>query len=90
VTAVPYKERLEKGVMSNFDHAIDEVVARELDEREVWAAYSAWNFQGHVWKDRGTGEWCCEIWQYHHPIDVIRAESLEQIMTRACETYGAD
>ena len=59
----PYTEEMDS-VMSNFDHEIDTSVAAALKEKEAFARYAGWNFNGRVWWDRNAEEWVCEVWTY--------------------------
>lgn len=80
--------RIEDSVMSNFDREVDEGVAAFLKANpRTHAGYPGWNFNGRVWFE---GCWKCEVWQYRSPIEVIEAESPQELMTAVSEKYGYD
>lgn len=83
----PYRKEIDE-VMSNFDHTIDHDVEARLKEREVFARYPGWNFNGRVWWCREAGKWKCEVWVYGSPRKVVEADSLEDIMQEVCGDYG--
>lgn len=75
-------------VMTNFDHTIDEGVARRLEsEDRAVARYSGLNFNGKVWFEPGVGVYRCEVWRY----GVYRmtvSGTLAEIMREVSERYG--
>lgn len=83
----PYEKYLDT-VMTNLDHSIDYDVAEQLKKEEAIAQYSGWDFCGYVWWSREHERWMCEVWQYHSPIEVVEAETLEEIMSEVCSKYG--
>jgi hypothetical protein len=86
----PYHDITPQG-MTNYDHSIDERFGpwlREAEPRARWGQYSAQDFCGYVWFD--GQQFACEILIYGAPINTIRADTLEEIMTLACERYGDD
>ena len=75
-------------VMTNFDHAIDEDVAKEIKGKPLYAQYAGWNFCGEVW---WTGEkWACEIHQWRSHVDTVEANTLQEIMDEVSDRYGHD
>lgn len=74
-------------VMSNFDGEIDEQVAKLLKKRNIFSRYPAWNFNGKVWFDKKSKEYCCETWRYHVHIETV-CGSLEHIMETLSDKYG--
>lgn len=73
--------------MSNFDHSVDDGLAEALcANTNVFAQYSGWNFCGYVRYRDGMFE--CEVWQYGSPQEIIRADSLEDIMEQVPDEYG--
>jgi len=75
-------------VMSNFDHAIEKDIEEKLKEGNCYAGYAAWDFHGDVmFKDN---KFICEIWRYHCLVDIIEAETLEEIMEEASDKWGYD
>ena len=75
-------------VMSNFNHKIEEGAERLLKRHEIFGYYPARNFFGEVWY--AEGKFRCQIDQYHKHINTIEEESLEKIMEKASDLYGAD
>jgi hypothetical protein len=72
--------------MSNFDHTADMGLDAALRGGKLYAPYAGWNFHGTVWWD---GErFACEVWVYGSPREVIRADTLEDIMESASDKYG--
>ncbi len=84
-----FRENLE-GVMTNYDHSIDENVAEKLRKKYIFAQYSGWNFCGYVWWNRILNKWSCEIWQYNSHIGTIHASTLHEIMHHASWRYGSE
>lgn len=76
-------------VMSNFDHDIDEQLAKSLKTRKEYDQYSGWNFCGYVWWDRKAKTYKCEVWHYNVPQKVYSG-TLEQIMENVCQEWGDD
>lgn len=79
-----------EGVMSNFDHEINESVATAIKGQPFFAQYAGWNFCGEVWWDAAAELWCCEVWQYHTHVATISADTLEEIMEEVSDRYGYD
>lgn len=77
-------------VMTNFDHSIDEDLAKKLKRRKWYSQYAAWDFCGYVWWDRKTKDWNCEVWSYHVHRETVSANSLQEIMDKVSEDYGYD
>jgi len=85
----PYRAKeLDDSVMSNFDHTIDENIARELQKTEAFARYPGWDFNGQVWWDRKGKQWCCGVRVYKEHIDTVYAPDLEELMTAVSDKYG--
>lgn len=74
------------GELSNFDFSIDDGVEDSLRSGKFQATYSGWNFNGQVWWDGKN--FCCQPWTYHMPNDVIRANSLNELMHAVSSVYG--
>lgn len=85
---IPSLEEWPEAVMTNFDGSIDEAVARVLADGKHYAQYAGWNFCGYVWRD--GEQWACEVWTYGSPREVVRAETLQDIMTAVGDTYGSE
>lgn len=77
-----------EGVMSNFDHDIDEKVAEAIKDRPLYAQYAGWNFCGYVWWQ--NGKWCCEVWTYGSWCKTFVADTLSEIMSDVSSEYGSD
>ena len=75
-------------VISNFNHKVGEGAERLLKEHRFFGYYPAKNFFGYVWYTEG--KFRCQIDQYHKHINTIEEESLEKIMKKASDLYGAD
>ncbi len=87
----PYESnQLAKSVMSNFDHAIDEDVAQELQKTKAYAHYPGWDFSGQVWWDRKGKQWCCGVWVYKRHVETMYAVDLRELMTEVSDKYGWD
>lgn len=74
-------------LMSNFDHSIDQEVAKDIKAYQQHAYYAAWNFHGQVWWD---GEWNCQIKQHGVHVGTASSDTLEELMEKCCNTYGHD
>lgn len=76
--------------MSNMGHTIDDGLSESLREHpnQVMAQYSGWDFCGYVWHN--GNQFMCQVWTYKSPQEEIAADSLEDIMARVSEKYGAD
>lgn len=75
-------------LMSNYDHTIEQDVAEEIKDKELYARYAGWNFCGYVWWE---GEmWNCEVWHYGSWQKTVNAETLEEIMSEVSDEYGDD
>ena len=57
---------------------------------KVYGKHAGWNFNGKVWWNREEAKWQCEVWQYRVPLEIVSAESLEEIMTEVSDRYGDD
>lgn len=72
--------------MSNFDHTVDQGFAEALQGGKVYGRHAAWDFNGIVWWD---GEkFAEEVWVYRSPAEVMRADSLEELMEAVSNRYG--
>lgn len=76
--------------MSNFDHTIDAGLEEALRQEpgDVYGTHAAWNFNGRVWF--AGGMFHEEVWRYGGPIEVLRAETLQDVKDAACAQYGAE
>lgn len=79
---------MNNSVMSNFNHAIDESIAKILKIQKCIAQFSAWNFCGYVWFEKN--KWHCEVWIYHNPQKIISDKTLKGLMDKVCEEFGYD
>lgn len=75
-------------VMSNFDHTVNWDEAKKLLAENTYGSYPAWDFHGSVWYE--NEQYHCEIWQYGSYQETISASTLEDIMGKASDNYGAD
>lgn len=73
--------------MSNFDHSIDDGLAEALADGTKYAIHSAWNFNGLVYVE--DGGYVEEVWQYHHIVGYVRADTLPELMAEVNAEYGA-
>ena len=72
--------------MSNLDNSIDEDFGQTLKDQSVYGQHSAWDFCGWVWWD---GEYFCEkVMCYGVDQEVIRANTLENLMNIVNDKYG--
>jgi hypothetical protein len=74
--------------MSNFDHTVDDGLAEKLKSGKNWADYSAWNFHGRIFWDNNKEQFGCEIRQYRALMEIIFADTLEEIMEEVSCKYG--
>jgi len=74
-------------VMTNYDHSIDQEVAKKLQQSSsVKARYSAWGFCGYViWNGK---KWLCDVMRHHQNVEVMEVDTLEELMEKASEKYG--
>lgn len=79
-----------KDVMTNNDHSICDGAETLLKENEIVARYPGWNFHGYVWWDRNVQRFKCCVYQFHHPVGTIIAETLQEVMDLCCDKYGAE
>lgn len=76
-------------VMSNFDNTINLDAATRLDnEPDTFGSYSGWDLHGTVWKE--DNKYHAEIRVYRNHVDSLSSDSLQQLMTDVCESYGYD
>ena len=75
-------------IMSNFDHSIIANAADKLQKNKTYGRYPAWNFHGIVWYE--NNQFYCQINQYGIHVDTIKTDTLEEIMEKASEKYGAE
>lgn len=74
-------------VATNFDHSIDDDVVKFLAANpEYFAQHAAWNFNGSVWHD-GT-QFCEEVWVYGDPVEVLKAETIRELLESVNDEYG--
>lgn len=74
--------------LSNFDRKIDPCLEEKLRAGAFITYYAGWNFRGKVWWDRELSKFCCQIWQYHAPVETVEADSLFGIMRLVSDKYG--
>lgn len=75
-------------VMSNFNHVIERDIEERLRKCDCYAGYPAYNFHGNVmFKDN---KFICEIKRYSSLVDIIKGDTLEEIMEKSSNTYGWD
>lgn len=73
-------------IMTNFDHSIDEKVAKHIKDKPLFSRYAGWEFNGKVWWLRG--KWHCDVWRYHSCMETVSAKTLKEIMEIVCDKYG--
>jgi len=77
--------------MSNFDHSIDDGLEEALRANpNVAAHYSGWNFSAYVWVIPDEDQFTCQVWQYHQPVKELKAATLQEIMDRVSDEFGAE
>lgn len=87
-TITRVKAKASDAVYSNYDHALDTEVLKELESGQLFAQHAAWDFCGYVYKDESG--WHDEIWRHGSPIETIDGESAEEAIRKANEKYGSD
>lgn len=87
--APPTFERSFDVCMSNFDHQIEEWAEDKLKNEEIVLDYTGWNFCAHVWWCRHDEKFKCEVDQYGSHRSTEEGETLQDIMNKCCELYGA-
>lgn len=87
MSVIPEWPETDRGI-SNFDHSIDDGLEDELRSQEVVATYAGWEFNGKVWFDRDAQEFVCEVWRYHEPVDVVRTQSLAEMISAVSDKWG--
>lgn len=75
-----------EAVMSNFDHEINQEVAEAIKNKPLYSLYAGWNFCGYVWYE--NNKWCCEVLQYCSHQTTVVADTLEEIMSEVCNSFG--
>lgn len=75
-------------VMSNFDHEIDKKIENQLRQGNCYAGYPAWDFHGQVYWE--NDRFYCEVRRYGYLVDVISADTLEELMGNVSGEYGWD
>ena len=85
----PDAKRLPIG-MSNYDGQIDEGLDEALraEPTKVFATHAAWNFAGRVWFE--NSQFHELIWRHHIPIEILKADTLQELMAMANEAYGSE
>jgi len=75
-------------VMSNFDHDIDEDVAKQLQEKpgRLYGQHSAWDFCGRVWFE--NDKFHEQVWVYGSPVKEISSKTLEELMEEVNDEFG--
>jgi hypothetical protein len=89
-SVVPDLPFIEESVLSNFGGGyIDRRMAWVLTDGKCVMFYPAWHFCGYVWRDTNAGEFVCEVWVSHKPVDVLRG-TLDEIFSSARAKYGTE
>lgn len=75
-------------VYCNLDHELDVEVMQQLAAApgELHAQHAAWDFCGYVWQ-LPDGRWVDQVWRHHAPIEDIVGDTVEDVISRANETY---
>jgi hypothetical protein len=71
---------------SNFDHVIDREVAIKLTEGKFLADYCAWDWFGYVWFE--SSKYYCKVMRYNSHIGTVEADTVEDLKSELCSTYG--
>jgi hypothetical protein len=87
VSIVPDWRHIGTG-MSNFDHSIDDGFEDDLRGGQVVGEYAGWEFNAQVWFDQDSEEFVCEVWRYGAAVEVVRASSLQEIMSQVSDRWG--
>lgn len=74
--------------MSNFDYVVDDGFEEALraNPNGVFGRHNARNFNGHVWFDGSV--FCEQVWRYSVPGNVLKAETLKELMEIVNDEYG--
>ena len=76
-------------VYSNLYCALDEDVARQLEEGGKVGQHSAWNFCGYVWFDTETETWYELRMCYGAPVEVHTGDTIRDVIEDARDAGGA-
>lgn len=74
--------------MTNFDHSIDPGFEEMLKSKPCFGRYAGWDFNGKVAFDWKSGKFVCEVWVYGVPQEIIKCQTLEEIMSEVSDKYG--
>jgi hypothetical protein len=76
--------------MSNFDYEVDDGMAEALmnEPGQVFGRHAGWNFNGRVYFHDGMFHE--QVWVYGSPLETISADTLEDLMKKVNQEYGAD
>lgn len=77
-------------VMSLFDREIYRDREARLRTEPVVMDFVAWSFFGSVWFDRAARLFRCAVSVHGHHSGTVSAETLDELMDRAAETYGGE
>lgn len=74
--------------MSNLDFTIDDGFEKAIIEKpgKVFGKHYAYNFIGRVWFD--NNKYYEEVWVHRKIVDLVEAESLEELMETVNRKYG--
>lgn len=76
-------------VYSNFDHALDATVVKELEANpDLYAQHSGWNFCGSVWCRDGV--WFEEVWHYGTVVATYEGDSPLVVINETNNNHGRE
>lgn len=80
-------------IYSNFDHMLDENIAKKITEKKLYASHyashAAWNFCGYIYFDKESKLFIEEIMQYHSLVEIMKNEDINELISEANEKYGS-
>jgi hypothetical protein len=82
--------KLPDNLMSNFDHQINETVAKELKTVQATARYPGWGFHATCWWDGSRGRYLAAVRRFSYLVATYAAETPRQLMDMVCEDHGND
>lgn len=77
-------------VYSNFDHRLEEDIAKQLEEKsgKAFAQHAAYNFCGYIW--HADGKWHDEVWVHGAPVHVYEGDTIKAVIEAAVDQHGGE
>jgi hypothetical protein len=85
----PPARELDESVFSNIDHELDDNLVGELEKGDCFARHAAWNFNGSIWFDVGTGTWYEDVWVYQMKVEQFTGDTIMGVIEQANAEYGS-